>query len=388
MAIDLEVYMLIAFFAGVAVWLYAFDRKKVEMKFKVLAIRRWDGGLEHIDRFVKRHRKFVKTMGTVSAVLGIVGGIFGFGYLVFNLFELQQGFALVLPTAGGFEYPGPVFSIPFSSWIIIIFISLAVHESFHAIYARLEGVKVRSYGLVFLVALPVAAFVDPDENQFKRLKSSMSKFRILSAGSFSNLMIGGVVFLLILGTGAVTGAVMESRGVSFLSTIDGTPAHETGLAGTITKINGEEITDVNKLSQVLDGLAPGSAVSVETTEGTYAMTLAAHPDNAEISYMGISGVQNSLHYKALLSGPVSSNVVNLLGSWGRFMILFLAISIGIGIANLLPMKPFDGGHIFEEAFGKVFKNHGPIITKIAAYATLFLLMFNLFGVGLIRDALL
>ncbi|VVB59475.1 Peptidase family M50 [uncultured archaeon] len=60
------------------------------------------------------------------------------------------------------------------------------------------------------------------------------------------------------------------------------------------------------------------------------------------------------------------------------------LNIGIGLFNLLPLKPLDGGLIFEEIakefFGKAWK---PVYTVVAV-STLGLILLNLFGAYLVK----
>ena len=55
-------------------------------------------------------------------------------------------------------------------------------------------------------------------------------------------------------------------------------------------------------------------------------------------------------------------------------------SIGIGLINFLPMKPLDGGLVFEKLVGKYTKKkHTKWIVKIISTAMLLLLLFNIIG---------
>jgi len=60
------------------------------------------------------------------------------------------------------------------------------------------------------------------------------------------------------------------------------------------------------------------------------------------------------------------------------------LNVGVGVANMLPIKPLDGGLLFEEIFKKIFKTHGELAMKILTFVTIVLILFNLFGIGLIR----
>jgi len=52
-------------------------------------------------------------------------------------------------------------------------------------------------------------------------------------------------------------------------------------------------------------------------------------------------------------------------------------NLGIGLINLLPIKPLDGGLVFEELLSRNKKSQ--VIVRIVSSTMLFLLLFNIFG---------
>src|SRR4030043_335302 len=164
---NLELLSMIAFFAVVGILLWR-DRKNVEFHGG-LVIRRWKGGLEFIDRFIQRHPKFIKISGYIALCVGIIGSIAGLYLLIFAATKMLPGVQLVLPTAAGFKYPGPVIGVPFWYWIIAVFVLLFSHETMHAIFARAAKVPVKNYGIMLFFVIPLGAFVEPDERIVKRL---------------------------------------------------------------------------------------------------------------------------------------------------------------------------------------------------------------------------
>jgi membrane-associated protease RseP (regulator of RpoE activity) len=53
--------------------------------------------------------------------------------------------------------------------------------------------------------------------------------------------------------------------------------------------------------------------------------------------------------------------------------------LGIGLFNLLPLKPLDGGLIFEEISNKIFKEKGKVITTFISLLTLAFILLNLWA---------
>jgi regulator of sigma E protease len=89
-----------------------------------------------------------------------------------------------------------------------------------------------------------------------------------------------------------------------------------------------------------------------------------------------------------LSGPVGgSRALNEaigLGTQEAFLILAL-ISLSLGIINLFPFLPLDGGHIFWSLVEKVKGSRVPFSVIERASAIGFLLILLLFAVGLTND---
>ena len=89
-----------------------------------------------------------------------------------------------------------------------------------------------------------------------------------------------------------------------------------------------------------------------------------------------------------LSGPVgSSRALNEavgLGYQEAFFIIAL-ISLSLGVINLFPFLPLDGGHIFWSLVEKVRGKRVPFAVIERASAAGFLLILVLFVVGLTND---
>ena len=247
--VSFEIISALAFFGIVAALIF-WDRKNFEFQY-VLIIRRWKHGTEIIDKFISKRKKILSKLGEVSVVLGFVGGLVGLAILLYFSIHLQRAFGLALPTVGNFQYPGPVVSIPFWYWFIGIFIIVATHESMHAVYARMERIPLKSYGLFLFLLLPIGAFVDPDTDKIKRLPT-LPKLKIFSAGGFINMVTALLVIFLSAVSSLVVNHLTQSEGVNFKSTIPGTAAANADLSGTITAVNGHQIKSLDDLAAVFE----------------------------------------------------------------------------------------------------------------------------------------
>ena len=101
--------------------------------------------------------------------------------------------------------PGLNEYIPFVWGWIALFVTMVVHEFAHGILSRVEGVRVKSMGIVAVLIAPIAAFVEPDDVELfgsKDMPPKVSKgarIRILSAGVISNFIVAAVAMALFFG---------------------------------------------------------------------------------------------------------------------------------------------------------------------------------------------
>lgn len=413
------------------VWL--FDRKNFKRE-GIMFLRRTDRGLKFIDNFAKKHTNALRTFGTLGIILsfGALGAGYAFrtekkknpvsktltamavlliiGYLmnfraiyalsgaifgasgfvavqlvegIINLFlhpsaVSQMQFVLPIQTTSA-----PVFYVPIDFWLISIFVLLIVHEFSHAFVSRAEGIKVNSLGYGFMAVIPLG-FAEPDEKQLKKTES-IKKSRIFSAGSFSNIIAAIIFMLLLTGTVFAVTAMYETDGVRYSTVVSGSPA-ETHLPhnGTIKEINGVPIHNLNELATVMDRVSLGSEISVLINGQAYGITSAEDPKNSTRAFMGVSNLENVVVAKEKYAGIAGSGLASiLLYVISLFKWLFL-LNIGIGLFNLLPIKPLDGGLIFEEIIKCLWPKSWKPIYGAVAMATFGLILFNLFGSYLIR----
>jgi membrane-associated protease RseP (regulator of RpoE activity) len=372
---NLELLSMLAFFAIVGILLWK-DRKNVEFHGG-LVIRRWKKGLQSIDGFIKKHPKFIKISGYIGLGVGIIGGLSGLYLLGFAAVKMLPGVQLVLPTAAGFKYPGPIIGVPFWYWLIAVFVLLFSHETMHAIFARAANVPLKNYGIMLFFVIPLGAFVEPDEKKVKMLKAG-KKLPFMAAGSFGNFLIGGlflVLGILLLGLisiPAVTPSFTQPQGVIFNATIPGYPAYDANITGVIKSIDGVQIKTAEDLSRILNSTAPGDIIEIVTNDSSYNITTASRLDNQTGSFIGISAVSTFFELKDW--------IVIVLNLFGWLAIL----NIGIGIVNLLPWRPFDGGLMAQEILTKYFKKNGKLVSNILMGLTYALVFFSLFGGSIIH----
>ncbi len=383
--VSFEIISVVAFLVILGFVVYR-DRKKIEFKY-ILLMRRTQKGKEWVYSFGKKHEKILKILGTLGVVTAILASLYGSYLLVkstYNLItkpeETPQPLKLVLPTVSGVELPNFVLGVPFWYWIIGVFLVMISHEGMHALLARAERIKIKSFGVLLLLFLP-GAFVEPDEKQLKK-SSTMKKLRIYAAGSFGNFILALTILILLLSYSFILNKIIVPQGIIFEKLIPGTGAESASLSGMITQINSMSVKDVNDFVKSLEKIKPGDTIEVKTTTGIFNVKTTSHPDDPTKPYIGIQNTKVSYIYIRFLSnyGAVSSNTITVLTWFSNLLEWSFVLSLGVGIFNLFPLKPLDGGLMFEEILKYFYKGKAADkIINLVSIIILLLVVFNLFG---------
>ncbi len=379
---DLYLISVFAFFAVLAA-LLIIDRKNIEVNSYVLFMRRTQRGRGLIERIASWSDKFWNKVGFVSIVVGMIGMVFAFVFIGY-IFSQQlvgpattEGPALVLPSPRGEATARPgVVAVPFWEWIIAILLLVVVHEGMHGIMVKNVKSKIESLGFALFLVIP-GAFVEPDEEDLDQ-KSWTDRIKVYSAGSFANFCLAAIVFLF-LTYGFLPAFTMQ--GIGFMGYVDAAeydverfPAEEVNLTSPIMSISGERTRTYDEFSQVLGGYSPGDTVEIETLESNYSLRLAENPDDPESPFLGVSGVSETHilreRYRETFAGGLLDFLRSLL-SW------IFVLNVGIGIMNLLPLKPLDGGLILEAISERFYPEKSEDIVKVVSGAALLLLLTTL-----------
>jgi len=377
MSIDGIAALVFIFLLAIFLWK---KRKQVQLQkvlFPLLYVVMYKSsfGIKSMERLSKKYPRFLRVMGDIGIILGFLGMVFICAQLVYNTFEIflnangVPGIQPVLP----FEAKG-VFFVPFLYWILSIFFLALVHEFSHGVMARVHKIPVKSSGFAFLcVVLPIipAAFVEPDEKVVKK-RSFRQQWSVFAAGPISNMFFAlamlGVFILLI---SPALEAAFDSKGVEIVNVAEDSPAFAGGLRdGDIMLFaNGMELTSTKNVSTFLNDSSPGETVYIETANRSLAVTLGSHPQNDSQAFLGI---------KARPYLEPKPDFVSTYGAWtppalkwisGLIFWLFI-LNVGIGLFNLLPIGPLDGGRMFQLACFRFFKKKATAL-KVWSYVSIF-----------------
>lgn len=363
---DLQSISAIVFIILLGLFLY-FQRKKLELQkifFPILYFLMYRSkiGLRFMDGTAKKYPRVLRRAAVAGIILGFLGMILIAGSLIHNMIKLLtepaavSGVQLVLPV----RIKGSFF-VPFFYWIISIMIIALVHEFSHGIVARAYNMKIKSSGFAFLgILVPIlpAAFVEPDEKELRK-RPRIQQLSVFAAGPISNVMLGFMVLaLLLVVIGPVTAALFSNTGVEITGLIESEtpyPAEAAGIrAGeTVTALGDTAVEDLQTFTKLLKTRKPGDSVVVSTDKNSYTLTLAENPDNSSQAYLGVYVQQ-----KSELRPSVGDSIGTFLPSviiWivGLLYWLYL-LNLGIGLFNLVPLGPIDGGRMLLTALQKYF----------------------------------
>ncbi len=367
-------------FIDILAALFYRDRKNMKREF-VVFLRRTKFGKKFLIKTGERFPRFWKALGTVGVAVGFVASLAVVAMLVFQLFLLVSGAikigaGFLVPTISQEASVGPgYFAVPFWYWIISIALLVVVHEGLHGIIAASEKGRIKSLGWGALLVIPLA-FVDLDEKQLEK-KKPMQQLRVFAAGSFANFMLAGVS-VLVLSYG-FSGIYMPV-GVGYNALIKDYPAEQVNLTGVIVGINNYTVLDSGDLRVALDSIGANKTITVYTVvyekgeireNKTFSLRTAERPDNESGGFIGISQIFDARDLKAGLK-PYAGAINFTIGLLG---FLFL-INFFVGLVNLLPVKPLDGGRMWEILFQKAVPSHAKTAANIFGYFALVVLILN------------
>jgi len=388
-------WYLISFFVfiGIVAILIYKNRSKITQKYYIFYRYDTERGKKLIDRIAKWNPKFWRIFGSIGVFVGFCGMLFAIlyisnSYIIYltrpELFVPSVSLVIPIPFENIAFVPG-FLGVPFWYWIIPIAILIFFHEGMHGIMARLEGIRIKTLGLFLLAFIP-GAFVEPDEKQVKKANWK-AKLRIFAAGSYANILIG-LAFLIILNTIYLPAFYQDTIGFSGYTVLEnGTelPAQLNNLTGALYSINGERIQSVQDLALVMNKTKPGETLHIKTVKGSL---LAPVIDKiimkdiefknyeiktADIGGRPVIGISHFSDVKILKNDVNNPELINFLTG---ILAWICILNIGVGIVNMLPIKPLDGGLMIETLAERFVPKYKRDLTRIVSTFFLVLLLGN------------
>ena len=386
-----------------------------DLRFPLVIIKtsRGQSLLEKLSKF-----RFISVLSWISLFLMPIFSLLAISILLLTA-SLYLSFPEVREIAretgpqGALLIPGINPYLPIIYGWIAIFIGIVIHELSHGVIARAVDVPVRSSGVMLFLFLPIGAFVEVDDTKLDSTSFTKSG-RIIAAGAGSNIVVGLISLLLLVGVVNTMEPVADGIPVSQI--VVDSPANIAGLlpGDIVTHLNNIPVTDSDSFSQNFDSLSPGDSIVLtiqrQSVTSDYEIVLSGRPDNPEEAFIGImrpsvdideslSRYQNGLSLSTNIlvyfsfpssdnySVPFSSSMQNFYtSSLGNqytvltnllFWIWF--INFNLGIFNALPLGPLDGGQAFKRGLKSITKNKiSPhridYVSRLVSFSILFLIL--------------
>ena len=335
-------YYLIAFFAIWILTLIFHNRLEdygVEANFPVLMwkTQRLRGLISRISNISPKFWRWYMNVGIVVAFLAMAFITWTLVSSLQSVFETPT-VSIVVP---GVEIPGSSIYVPLGYGLLALATVLVVHEFSHGIQAVGEKIPIKSIGLLLFAIIP-GAFVEPDEDELKKARK-ISRLRVYAAGSIANITLAIIAILLVSMFSAAIPTYFAEDGIEINRIVSDSPSDGVLKEGSILEaIDNHKITNATDYGEIVTTFHPGDNVTVKTSEGTHTLTLAENPNNESRGFFGIQAGKHFVLVNDSL-GPVPWILFELVE---LFQWVFM-LNLGIGLFNLLPLKPLDGGYMLE-----------------------------------------
>lgn len=306
----IETRILVALFLLYWVMVSILDKKGILERYNVsaygpvLMIRTLRG--QKLLDFLARPKSMWKLFANIGIVLMFVG-MFAmlFIIIVSDIGMLASIGANTLPEPGKFNearniflIPGVNEFIPLSWGVIALLVTLVVHEFSHAILCKVEGIRVKSMG-VLLAIVPIGGFAEPDEEELFGVKKEDDKdkeagsiegpierrilglekepdtgkvatreqrARILAAGVMSNFVVAAIAFILLFGP--VLGTISPLSDAMIINVTPDSAADIAGLQDNmvITQIDDVPVDKANDILLYMSSVEPDTVVEVHAAK--------------------------------------------------------------------------------------------------------------------------
>ncbi|CAB4662739.1 unannotated protein [freshwater metagenome] len=269
--------------------------------------------------------------------------------------------------------------------------------------------------------------VEPeDESRAYRSKSYPRRLLVITAGSLMHMVIAFVLFFAVFATAGRE----QSTGIATVKNVDleKSPAFNAGIRNgdIVRSIDGQPITNYDSVSAAITANKPGDSIDVvierDGIAKTVQATLDSHPSGDDRAYLGIwaddwgwkrlspiaaaghsvadigSTIGNSVKGVVIALNPMNSirhltgtdesletrpttvvGVSQVGGSIGEsdgfkgILLLLASVNVFVGVFNMFPLLPFDGGHAaiatYERIRSRKGKPYRADINKMVPVAT-------------------
>jgi len=337
-------------------------------------------GLAMLNRLARFGRLW-RPLATAGVPL-VVAGMF---YFLALLLLINYMMILMPPEPGDYNAPRNILLIPGVNqyiplvwgWIALA-VTIVVHEFAHGVLCRVEGVRVRSMGAIFLL-FPLGAFVEPDDEELFGSKnkpavaSRAARIRILSAGVIANFAIAALALFLFFGP--VLSAIAPVDSVVVADVEEGSQAQAEGFEkgmivsgfGSLDEFYSSLVRSGSSAVRVIregDGTAlelnisgsPARGVMVISTFDGSPARLAKMPERFLITGLNGTPAADLESFRSLMAATIPGQPLSVDTDRGSFQINLddrgdgtgmigvglsgSAVDIGGAVFQIFPARPF------------------------------------------------
>lgn len=357
--------------------------------------------------------------------------------------KLGPEMALVLPGIN------PILPLEYLFYVILAFIiAIVVHEFSHGILSIVGKIKVKSLGLLYMI-VPLGAFCEPDEEQLKET-NRIRRMRVYVAGPMSNLVVALICIFLFSFVFMSAVQPVDGVHVMMVYDDTPADDIYLSKGSVIIGLNDTEIENREDFEEVIEDTEPNQRVNITYfTDGkTYTEQIQlnnkydfyldylddesdkdklnetlknesfvgfAHnandvptvlnflknpfTENFPLSFLylyslpiigyisGYNPIAEPFTGAYIIQGPLSALPEPIF--WGFVTAFFwiLWLNLAVGIFNILPIVPMDGGYIFNDALNGLVQivkkdlskeEREKIVNRITIALSLFVLFTVLF----------
>ena len=394
-------------------------------------------------RFWKKYGNFGIAFCFISMVIMVVVLIWqAWAVIGFTPAQKQAmpGFevALILPGIN------PILPLEYLGFIVIaLIVAIVAHEFSHGILTFVANLKVKSLGVLYLI-VPIGAFCEPDEEELKKTETG-KRMRVYAAGPLSNFVVA-LIAILLMSFAFMSWVQPSAEGIGVLEVYENSPAANIGIktGAILTELNGTDFSNFESFQQryikyieIMNNTKANETISVSYIYNhiSYNKTIKlanrydyfpieSNKDKGFTGVYSLIGVEENLNilknpiierfpygflffyvlpltgyfegYNPIVSPFTESYVIT--GPLGVFPpIIFWAVvntlywifwlNLAVGLFNVLPMIPLDGGFLFNDALkslvnrikkdapeekrNKIVKNVSLVISLIILVAIIF-----------------
>ena len=318
--------------------------------------------------------------------------------------------------------------LPIGYTIIAIIVAIVFHEFSHGISGASQGLEIKSMGILAFI-FPVGAFVEPDEEELKKLKIR-KRMKVFASGPAMNLLVS-IVCLLIFSFTLMNSVSVAADGVGVGYIVKDSPAQRIGLetGSIILEINGSKISNMDDFFVAMNRTCANQTVSIEfykdgkifntsvkladkymftkdendkgkgflgvgpTTGYKYELSILKNPFNKlPDSFFYLYAMPLSAFFRGYnpITEPytkfyevkgIFASSPDVFWSLANAIYWIFWLNLAVGLFNVLPMIPLDGGYLMQDVLDSVLekfrvkKDKKEKITKVVMTSISLLILF-------------